>query len=178
MLEQLSGQSWEQLMREHVFEPLGMSSAGFGPPGSADKVDQPRGHTKQVHAPGPGADNPAAIGPAGTVHASIGDWAKFAAAHLVGARGADGFLRSETFTHLQTPPAGESYAMGWGRAKRDWAKGDTLSHSGSNTMWYCVVWIAPSVDRVLLVASNAGGDQAVKACDAALQALIEHQKLR
>ena len=30
--------------------------------------------------PGPGADNPVAIGPAGIVHCSIGDWAKFAKA--------------------------------------------------------------------------------------------------
>ena len=58
--EQVTGLSWEALMRERVFEPLGMLSAGFGPPGHPDRVDQPWGHhpsgseirpTRQDNAP-------------------------------------------------------------------------------------------------------------------------------
>ena len=44
MAEQVTGHSWEDLMRKRVFEPLGMLSAGFGPPGHAGRVDQPWGH--------------------------------------------------------------------------------------------------------------------------------------
>ena len=44
MLEAASGEPFADLMRKHVFEPLGMTSAGTGPPGSADKLDSPRGH--------------------------------------------------------------------------------------------------------------------------------------
>ena len=36
--------SWEELMQERLFVPLGMTSAGFGPPGTPRKVDQPWGH--------------------------------------------------------------------------------------------------------------------------------------
>ena len=61
MLEQVTGESWEELIRTEVFEPLGMTRAGFGAPGSADAVDQPRGHRAGLFgglnavAPGPRA---------------------------------------------------------------------------------------------------------------------------
>ena len=41
MLEVLTGQPWEHLVKRHVLDPLGLISAGFGPPGSAAIVDQP-----------------------------------------------------------------------------------------------------------------------------------------
>ena len=49
-----------------AYETLVMMSAGFGPPGVKERMDQPRGHTEAgtVMEPGPGADNPPAIGPA------------------------------------------------------------------------------------------------------------------
>lgn len=37
-------QPWEILMRERLFKPLGMDSAGFGPPASGKAIDQPWGH--------------------------------------------------------------------------------------------------------------------------------------
>ena len=64
-------------------------------------------------------------------------------------------------------------------AKRVWAKGNrpndsgrVLTHAGSNTMWFCVVWIAPERDFAVLVACNQGGDTASKACDEAAGKLI------
>src|SRR6185295_300556 len=135
--------------------------------------------------PGPGADNPVAIGPAGIVHCTIGDWAKFISLHLLGARGEQGPIKfkPDTFTKLHTPGPGEgtAYAMGWGVAKRQWAKsqggtGTALSHSGSNTMWFCTVWIAPEKDFAVLVACNQGGDKAAKACDDAVMALIHDRE--
>jgi CubicO group peptidase (beta-lactamase class C family) len=178
MLESLSGSNWEELIRAELFEPLGMKSAGFGPPGKAGTIDQPRGHQagKPVE-PGPRADNPAAIGPAGTVHATLSDWARFAAAHLAGARGSSTFLKPETFARLQSPPEGQSYAMGWGAADRPWAGGKTLTHSGSNTMWFCVVWIAPEKDHAFLVTCNSASEAAPKACDEAVGKMIALRKL-
>ena len=41
MAEKVTGKTWEALMQERLFEPLGMSSAGFGPPGAPGGVDQP-----------------------------------------------------------------------------------------------------------------------------------------
>ena len=75
MLERLTGKSWEDLMRERLFVPLKMSSAGFGPAAtlSADetKIDAPWSHVWsrwrerwRPIAPDKFADNPPVIGPA------------------------------------------------------------------------------------------------------------------
>jgi CubicO group peptidase (beta-lactamase class C family) len=155
-----------------------MKSAGFGAPGVKGAIDQPRGHDKDGKAfePGPNADNPAAIGPAGTVHCSISDWAKFVALHVRGERenGGKRVLEPESFLRLHTPTSNDShYAMGWLVVSRPWAAGRALTHSGSNTMWFCTTWLAPDRDFAVLVTCNQGGDEASKACDAACGALIQ-----
>jgi CubicO group peptidase (beta-lactamase class C family) len=177
MAETVMKEPWEDLLRKRLFGPLGMTSAGFGPPGTADAVDQPRGHNAEGKPvpPGPGADNPVAIGPAGIVHCSIGDWAKYVQLHLTGEKKvAAKLLSAESFVTLHAPSADDSkYAMGWSVGERPWAGGRVLSHAGSNTMWYCVTWIAPERDFAVLVTCNQGGDAAVKACDDASWALIQ-----
>lgn len=179
ILERKAGRAWEDLLRERLALPLEMDDLGFGAPGSADAIDQPRGHAasgKPV-SPGPGSDNPAAIGPGGTAHASLESWAKFIALHIAGARGESNFLRPETFTTLQTPAPGEDYALGWAATTRPWARGDAgpgrvLTHNGSNTMWFCVAWLAPEKDLGIIVTCNRGGESAARACDAVASMLV------
>lgn len=182
-----TGTAWEELMQEKVFRPLGITSAGFGAPGAPgmkEQPDQPWGHRSSGTPvpPGPHADNPPAIGPGGTVHMTLRDWAKFVSLHVRGERGEEGLLlRPETFKVLHALPqrtdgkqggAGSDYAMGWGRAERDWAGGRVLTHSGSNTMWYCVVWAAPEKNFAVLVATNTGQEGVSQACDEAVGALL------
>jgi CubicO group peptidase (beta-lactamase class C family) len=177
MLEQICDGPWEDLMRREIFDSLGMASAGFGAPGAADALDQPCGHTLEQGAwipveAGPEADNPPAIGPAGAVHATLEDWAKFVGAHVAGARGESGLLKAETFARLHALPSEGDYALGWARPERPWAGGRVLTHSGSNTMWFAVVWAVPAKDAAILVTCNAGGDAAARACDEAAAALV------
>lgn len=171
MAEKVAGKSWEDLTREKIFRPLGMTTAGFGAPGTRGKNDQPRGHKPDGSAvePGPGSDNPVAIGPAGIVHCSIGDWAKFVAANLGSAK--TKLVKPETLEKLHTPAPGDpKYAMGWVVADdQPWAGGPALTHAGSNTMWYAVAWLAPGKDFAVVVACNQGND---KACNDAVLALI------
>jgi CubicO group peptidase (beta-lactamase class C family) len=171
MAETVMKKSWEDLMREKVFRPLGMTTAGFGAPGTPAKNDQPRGHKADGSPvePGPTADNPVAIGPSGIVHCSIGDWAKFAAANLPSAK--TKLLKPETLEKLHTPAPGEpKYAMGWiVLDNQPWAGGPALTHAGSNTMWMAVAWLAPKKDFAVLVACNQAND---KACNDAVLALI------
>jgi CubicO group peptidase (beta-lactamase class C family) len=175
LLERRAGRSYEELLQREVFEPLGIESAGFGAPGSAERVDQPRGHAsaepRSAVAPGPRADNPPAYSPAGRVHMTLADWAKFAAEHVRGARGEGTLLKPETYAELHRP-ALERYAAGWLREPRPWAGGDALFHNGSNTLWHCFVWLAPEKDHAFLVVTNSGGDVAAKACDTAVVAMI------
>jgi CubicO group peptidase (beta-lactamase class C family) len=164
--ERVTGQSWEDLMRKRLFQPLGMKTAGFGPPGTPGREDQPWPHAFLSGkgfpvAPGPRADNPTVIGPAGTVNASLEDWAKYIQANLDDNR----ILKKEAWKHLHTPPAGADYGFGWGFTDRPWAGGVALTHSGSNTMNYAVVWMAPRKDFAVLTVTNQGGDPAAQACD-------------
>lgn len=175
MAERATKKDWEELMRAELFAPLGMSTAGFGAPGKTGVIDEPRGHRangKFVEV-GPGSDNPPAIGPGGTVHASIGDWAEFAALHLRGVKDGGLDIAASTFARMHAPPADglEPYAMGWMALERRWG-GRVLTHSGSNTMWFCVAWLSPEKEFGVLVATNQAGDSATKACDEAAAALI------
>ena len=152
-----------------------MKSAGFSGSGTPGKIDQPWSHTadgKPIEINGPDADNPPVMGPAGRVHCSIADWAKFIVDQLRGEQGEKALLKPETYKKLHTPPFGGSYALGWGALERPWGGGTVLTHAGSNNMNYAVVWIAPKRDFAVLVCTNQGGPAAQKACDEAAAALI------
>jgi len=170
--ERVGGAPWQQLVREQLFVPLGITSAGFGAPGTDDATDQPWGHRPGSKAPVPVfADNPPSLGPAGTAHMTLRDWAKFAALHLGVAPGeGEPLLRPETLLALHTPPAGGDYAFGWIATERPWAKGPILTHAGSNTMWFCVAWLAPGAKFGVLVTCNQG--DARTACDEVAGACI------
>jgi len=161
-VERLLGQSWESAAAAWLFKPLGMTSAGFGaPPG-----DQPWGHIgglmglrvgEPVDPTRPEADNPAFMGPAGTVHMTLLDHARFARLFLTDGAG---FLTRASITALTTPTSGEpnDYAFGWGvMSDRPWARGPVLVHEGSNTLWHAVAVVAPSRDLAVLTVCNSGG---------------------
>ncbi len=174
IIEAKTGQAWEEVMRREIFGPLHMASAGFGAPGTPGQVDQPWGHTsRDGKLVAEQFDNLPALGPAGTVHCSISDWAKFIAEVMRGAQGHPTLVTAETFKELTTPMPKQSYAGGWLIAERPWAGGLALTHAGSNTRWYCNVWIAPKKDFALLIAMNYGGDEAGKADDEGIGKLIE-----
>ena len=122
MLERRTGMSWEELMRTMLFEPLAMHSAGFGAPGTEDDMDQPWGHTGSARRPepvppGPEADNPPAIGPAGTVHCSIADLARYCAFHASEGRDGSMLLQPESFKKLHTRVPGGKLCARLGGAK-------------------------------------------------------------
>lgn len=176
MCEAAAKESYESLLRRMLFKPLDMKTAGFGAPGSAKTVDQPRGHTSLLGwylaaTPGPTADNPPVYAPAGTVHCSIGDWAKYAALHLDAARGKPRLLKAETFARLHGDPYKQEYGFGWAVIKADWSEGKVLAHDGTNRRWYAAIVIAPDEDLALLTATNAGSDAAAKACVDARKAI-------
>lgn len=172
--ERLTATSWEELMRKRLFAPLRMRSAGFGAMGTAGKLDQPWQHLFQNGRaapvpPGPLSDNPPAIGPGGTVHASLGDWARYLQAHL----GRDPrILPRAAWDRLHTPRGGWDYAFGWGTTERDWGGGTVLTHTGSNNQNFAVVWMAPAKQFAVMAVTNEGGDPSEKACDEVCAAMI------
>lgn len=160
MLETVAKKPWEQLLTENLFQPLGMTSAGFGVPCTPRHIDQPWGHQRVNGAnnpmePGTTADNPPAIGPAATVHCSVLDLARYAAFHLAGHKSDTPQLSKATMLKLHTAPANNAnYAYGWNQSTRPWANGITLSHAGSNLQWFSVIWIAPNREFAVVAMTN------------------------
>jgi CubicO group peptidase (beta-lactamase class C family) len=174
MAERVTDKSWEELMRNEIFQPLGMHSAGFGGLGTPGELDQPWGHTKTnrpTRNNGPTADNPPVLGPAGTVHCTLSDWARFIADQLRGLNGDGALLKPESYHMLSKPPFGGDYALGWGVADREWAGGKALNHCGCNTMYFANAWLAPERGFAILVCSNLGLD-AYDATDQTVAALL------
>ena len=90
--ETVAGRPYESLLRERVFAPLGLASAGFGPaarrrpePG-ADRASRPVAlvSTGAWNPFETRADNSPVTAPAGAVHMTILDLARYGAAHLDG----------------------------------------------------------------------------------------------
>ena len=121
VLEHLTGRAWEDLMRERLFQPLGISTGGFGPPGTAGKTDQPWGHSSFVGKPidpgSPVAEFPLYYAPAGLAHMTITDWAKFIGLHLRGDPANPhcqaALLKLDTFAELHAVAPATTYSKGW-----------------------------------------------------------------
>jgi len=162
MIEQVAGKTWRELVRGRVFEPLGFERGGFGMPAAPEREDQPWGHM-----PSPSTGDlmqlppriptlvPPIIEPAGDVHGSIRDFARFARAHLRGMRGEDveGFLTSKTIQALHTPHR-EGYAFGW--FERDFFGATAHAHNGSAGAFFAWIFIWPEENLAIVTASNAG----------------------
>jgi D-alanyl-D-alanine carboxypeptidase len=177
MLEESARKSWEQLVDEQVFRPLGISATtGFGPP----KGKQPEGHR---HVPndsenpyvtaGQNSDNPAFYGPAGTVHMSLDAWKAFALDHLrEGTKPSSSLLKPASYQRLHSPgPGGKNYAFGWGMLERGKNILPILVHNGSNTQWYARILLDREIGVGTLLVTNAGTDNARKALDEIAKAI-------
>jgi CubicO group peptidase (beta-lactamase class C family) len=151
MAERITGSSWESLMQKRLFEPLGMTSAGFGEPDKRQSIDQPWGHEKFSGKWQPSiAYDAEALGPAGEIHCTIEDWAKFISLQFAGKN----TILDRKYLHRLIEPEG-FYAGGWGVSERPWAKGIVLMHNGSNGIWFATVLLAPKIDRAFIVATNS-----------------------
>lgn len=119
-------------MRDRLFAPLALGTAGFGPPRSEENsLTEPRGHRHVLGmtlAVSETADNTAIIGPAGTVHMSLVDLARYGYEHLIGERGEGELLSATSYQRLHSPSL-ENYAFGWVLRESTEATGPMLWHS-------------------------------------------------
>jgi CubicO group peptidase (beta-lactamase class C family) len=176
-----TGKTWETLIHERVFDPLGIREVGFGPPGHSGKYDQPLGHgeisgREPLDPADPGNDGPTWLAPAGVISIGLKAWAVFAQDQLDGALGHGKLLTPATYKALQSP-ATDNYAMGWG----SWLDPDGtpkyLTHEGSNGFWVAAICIYPKQQTIILMATNFGGDVAKKSIGDLGAGLADHLKL-
>ncbi len=189
MIERTAGATWEELVATRIFDPLGLQTAGFGPQSSLGRVDAPLGHrvrpdgTLKAILAGPNGDNPEIIGPAGTVHLSILDFARWAGWNAAeGSRG-PALVRPETLRKLHTPvvdiparpdakpgtPPPGRYGLGWGTATMPFSPEPMLFHGGSNEMNLAYIMLQPKLDLAMVITTNVGGQMA----DEGLRAVAE-----
>lgn len=175
--EARTGKAWETLIREQVFEPLDIANVGFGAPGLSSKIDQPRGHADMAGKLVPldpesiEADNPPALGPAGTINISLRDWARFAQDQLDGENGRGKLLKTASYRRLHTEVT-QHYGLGWGVLRDPDGTLQLLTHSGSNGNWLADVRIYPKHSTIFLIVTNAANqaaNQAVKDIRKSLQ---------
>ncbi len=163
IVEEVANAPWETLVQREIATPLSLTSLGFGPPKGAT---DPRGHMDGVVTSIPMdpnsnlSDNPAWMGPAGTIHMTLGDLAKWGQAHVKACRGEfASFLSQSSCKQMQTPQSGV-YGLGW---MIDTSHGQKqIWHDGSNTLWYAKISIDVANNTVIAAATNSANNTLVE----------------
>ena len=178
--EKLTNRNYEDILIERVLRPLGITSAGFGPMGTVGMEDQPLQHTTS-HTPvepTADADNHPIYSPAGRLHMSIKDWAKYIQWVLAAEAEYQNLLKPETAAMLTASiihdDGGGYYALGWGITNQLLAGGRTLSHAGSNGFNYAIAWLAPGKRFGVILATNQGPGTSANPLNSAATRLIEY----
>jgi CubicO group peptidase (beta-lactamase class C family) len=185
MLERITGKTWDELITERIFTPLGLKTAGLGAQSSLGRIDAPLGHVKingktKAFLAGPNGDNPLIVGPAGIAHMSVLDFAAWAGWNAGEGKRGPALVRPETLRKLHTPvisipdkpgakpgtPKHGKYALGWGEVTVDWAPIPLITHTGSNGKNLAQIWLDPQHDFAMVLVTNIGGKQADQAFEA------------
>lgn len=178
MLEMTTGQSYEDLLKKRIFEPLGMTTARIGGwPASKTEPNQPRGHYIGQDTTGKPVPQPlddqyvlsAWMNPSGGVHCSIHDFAIYAREHLLGLQGKGKLLDQEGYEILHSiqvttnlrdmyPHMGQdrevSFGYGWGIRKEE--KGYLSSAAGSGGTFFAQVYVYPALNIAFVGFTNCG----------------------
>jgi CubicO group peptidase (beta-lactamase class C family) len=153
-----AGRDFEDLLHEHVFQPLGLAKAGFGAPRTKEHPDEPGPHIKgpngyEVEPENRPAPAEGVFLGAGGVHCTVRDLVRFASYELAAAQGHDDLLGPETARRWQELSTGA-------RTEGQPIFGGTQSLTAAFAIW-------PSKNLAAAVTVNGGG--ANDACRAVIQ---------
>jgi CubicO group peptidase (beta-lactamase class C family) len=139
MLDRVFGTSFEAAMTTHVFTPLGMTDAGFGPQAAVGSTTQPVAHRRLADGSWTvleGFDLPPMFNSAGTMHMSLAA------------------IAQQTTSAIIPTVSTNSYGMGWDVFTRPWANGKVLYHTGTNQGNGSLTYVAPLRNVAFLVTTN------------------------
>jgi len=156
--ERAAHASYEALMDAEVFKPLGMQRTGFGNTGEG----QNRGHQHgqpMLHMARLDDGAPRMYAPAGFLHMSLEDWAKFNLDQLAGAAGKGKLLAPASYRLMQTAQPGSPAGLDWGvQQSIAGRQGPVLVHQGSDGNWLAIAVLFPEQGTGALMVANAGPD--------------------
>lgn len=161
VLEATTGKSYEQLIQERLFAPLGIE-ATIGWPGQA-RPDAPYGHFYSGSAFTPIApDAPIAqfrpaLTPAGNISMNILNYSKYLQAHLAALKGE--VARCLSFAsyqrmHKAIPGTEFGYALGWATDGKDKQGKQADWHYGSTDIFGCYAVLQPAKNRAVGILVN------------------------
>lgn len=179
IMEKITGKLWEELLREHLLLPLGMTSTGFGAMSKKNQitdnyehsmrndeivpVEPERSFSEEVHAP------------AGrNVYSSLKDVAKWMQLLLPYSQSPYmpyntdrvNLALRETF---KSDPVG-STTPGWFYTTQEWSRGLLLFHYGDNGKSMSALYLAPGLNSGFAVFTNVAGKNGGKA----IKALVDY----
>jgi CubicO group peptidase (beta-lactamase class C family) len=175
MIERAYGAPFESVIQSELFDPLGVTRAGWGPQTAPGATDNPVPHrwSGGGWVACEGCDNPPWLSAAGRMHVPLDQWALLIQEMLRAENGDSELVDAATGDLLTTGEVSiagsEQYGYGWIVTSRSWAGGTTLVHTGSNTINHSVAWVAPGRDFALLAVTNAAdlqGGRTGRALDA------------
>lgn len=169
VMEKVTGKSWENLVREKIFNPLGMNRSGF----SNEIKTLPDNHSLSYMEkdnngrilPRPVSGQSEALGPAGTIYSSVEDMSKWMIA----------LLNEGKFAGKQVIPANaikqtavpliisdrtgrwdelSNGLYGMGRIMQSYKGIKILMHTGSIDNFYSNLTVIPSKDLAIFIVFN------------------------
>ncbi|MFC0625731.1 serine hydrolase [Kribbella deserti] len=166
VIEKLTGQTWDQAMRERLFTPLGLTHT-VTLPEEALMFRAAVGHVAEGNEdpkPAPLWSLPRSLGPAGLVTASAADVLAFARLHLTSGLGADGnrVLSEAAATEMTAKQAdvpdqhtlGDSWGLGW--IRMEWDGQRMYGHDGNTIGQSAFLRILPGHEFAVTLLTNGG----------------------
>ena len=165
MIEKVTGQSWDQALRDRLCVPLGLTHT-VTLPEEALLFSAAVGHEEQDGelAPAPIWALPRSIGPAGLVTSTAADVLAFARLHLTGGLAADGKRvlsadgAAEMAAHQADLPdeqaVGDSWGLGWIRF--GWDGHRLVGHDGNTIGQTAFLRVLPEQGLAVALLTNGG----------------------
>jgi CubicO group peptidase (beta-lactamase class C family) len=157
LIERMSGQSYGDYLRDHIFAPLGMAST-VTDPAAAGNLAQGYGQVLGRPLARPQPFNPGGV-PSGYIISTAEDLARYLTSMLDNTRAGDRQLvGSETLAQMFTVPPGigGDYGMGW-MVMQDPALGKFFFHGGALDNFQTSLLLAPGQKVGLALLCNQGG---------------------
>jgi CubicO group peptidase (beta-lactamase class C family) len=177
-LELRAGKPFPRVMREELFEPLGMTASTFDQAEALADPHRARGHTQGQEVPPLEVPMLAA----GGMYSTARDMAKFIAFHLAGGMARGRRLLSEDALRAmgtpQFPRPGQNAGYGLGVNSRPYHGARLLFHGGGGYGYSTdQLWVAEDKLGIVILTNGDGGDNfVVDLADRALREMIRAKR--